>query len=573
MNSGINWSAGPGEPLVKLVKQLRENQAGTVYLIKTTCKRPDCRCALRNYDSLMLFPVLDTFMTLADWNYWHPVSKHQNFNFSKNLETQSKLILFKQCRGWFEVLNESHIATPYLTTLEQVRRTKSTMFLVRKDLRCQIAPDSLLIPEVYETVKHKELTFPSLSVEFLATASSPEILINAKIDFVRAGSILRLVTYLPNCIVKRGKKTKELGFLLFLECMSKESKSNIESANSKNSFRLIYLSVEDSTPSVYYPKLALSSLAGPENISGVHIISNLLRKFRLPLSIKPCPLVDQLANQQSKFGGDISNHNHNSKQGKVNLPRSNESSNISLYFSNPKLSNSFTAITPLVFTDNHYLRLHALYRGNILMIAPIVSPERLFLITPSMLEDHLFKMGTTKDQTYLNQMTNHRAQALHFLTIAHPMELLNYLIRHMEDVTCKPRDSCSSLLLKSNTSDNHELNEEELHQLYNEIDDIYFFIRTGYYPSKTRKSSQFGDNLHMSRSEMHLTSNQKFSKKSDELELKKIATTGVDAKNRLGFSKADELLAASLHPSTLNSNPSNFINTSSSRLQPKEYGI
>ncbi|CAH8620118.1 unnamed protein product [Schistosoma intercalatum] len=592
LQTGIYWHPGPPQPLSELMYEFRSGSPGTTYLIKAICKRSGCHCALRNYDSLMLYPVPDSTLASATWELWTAKDKNPRFPTS-SCEVQSKLILFRQCRGWYEVLNENHQPTPHITTLEQVRRTRASTFIVRQDMRCLVAPPNLVIPSSDERRELNDDTSPySIPSSLVTLACSPETLANSKPDFVRAGTLLRFIAYLPQCSVKRGKKTKDLGLILAVERSSCSKQSSIHSdlLPVRPLSRTIYLGVEDSTPAVFPPKLSLSVIAGPENISGVHLLSGLLRKFRLPLSVRPIPLPDS--------------YNYTSNTSSMRRP--------SLMNSNPKVTCGLVAVQPLSFTEKHFLRLHSLYRGDILIIAPVSSPERLFLITPSMLRDHSFQTGYTHDPTYALSMENHRIQACNFLAIAHAQETLNYLVRHMQDITREPRDSYTSRQQAKQRSDlmptpESYMTQEEIYKTYDEIDDIYFYIRHGYYPSKIRKPDDLNnktESISNTKLKSHKYSTNS-SHTSDDMP-GKMNCQKDGGLSRSNMATAEDLLAASLytpsyHDSTIppqqpisltrssnnnkivssnQHNINNMINatlatlaSSTYRVQPKEYGI
>ncbi|CAH8668344.1 unnamed protein product [Schistosoma rodhaini] len=592
LQTGIYWHPGPPQPLSELMYEFRSGSPGTTYLIKAICKRSGCHCALRNYDSLMLYPVPDSTLASATWELWTAKDKNPRFPTS-SCEVQSKLLLFRQCRGWYEVLNENHQPTPHITTLEQVRRTRASTFIVRQDMRCLVAPPNLVIPSSDDRRELKDDTSPyPIPSSLITLACSPETLANSKPDFVRAGTLLRFISYLPQCSVKRGKKTKDLGLVLAVErsSCSKQSSTHSDLLPVRPLSRTIYLGIEDSTPAVFPPKLSLSVIAGPENISGVHLLSGLLRKFRLPLSVRPIPLPDS--------------YNYTTNTSSMRRP--------SLMNTNPKVTCGLVAVQPLSFTEKHFLRLHSLYRGDILIIAPVSSPERLFLITPSMLRDHSFQTGYTHDPTYALSMENHRIQACNFLAIAHAQETLNYLVRHMQDITREPRDSYTSRQQAKQRSDlmptpESYMTQEEIYKTYDEIDDIYFYIRHGYYPSKIRKPDDLNnktESVSNTKSKTHKYSTNSSHASDDTPGKMNCQKDG--GLSRPNMATAEDLLAASLHtpshhdstitpqqPTSLtrssNNNKivssnqhsiNNVINatlatlaSSTYRVQPKEYGI
>lgn len=551
--TGIVWQPGSPKPLIDLMPDICSNGSGTAYLMKAICKRTGCRCALRNYDSLMLFTVPEASLASATWELWsHSGKSHGQFP-PTTCEVQARLILFRQCYGWYEVLNENHQAVPYLTTLEQVRRTRSTTFIVRQDLRCLVLPPSFVIPLINESRKTNE--GPSrtpFSSSVISHATAPETLSNSKPEIIRAGTLLRYITFLPRCPFKRGRKVKELGLILAVERSHGSLKQQVETNEkdgSKVSNRAFFIGTEDGTPAVFPSKIALSPVAGPENISGVHSLASILRKFRLPLSVRPVPMPDP-STLDSLDSGMFSNRSPMNPVAKT------------------KLACGLAAIQSLAFTERHFLRLLTIHRGAILIIAPVASPERLFLITPSMLKDHIFQIGSSQDPAYLSLLETHRIQASNFLATAHPQETLNYLVRHMQDITREPRDSYSSRLQVKPRPDlppppESYMTPEEIYKAYEELDEIYFYIRHGYYPSKSRKSDEYNQ----PRIESQVSSSRvpKTPISSNHLD----DVNHEDVSRAPNISTAEDLLAASI----TTTNMLNSINPATYRVQPKEYGI
>ncbi|KAF8565505.1 hypothetical protein P879_09410 [Paragonimus westermani] len=582
--SGINWDAEPLRPLEEIMPDFRKKPSGSTYLLRSVAQRSGCRCALCGHDSLLLFPVLDASLALANWNLWSPVTKgHGRFGHHERsqpfqtttTEIQSKLVVFRQCRGWYEVLNEDQQPIPHLTTVEQVRRAKPSTFLIRRDLRCLAAPPSLLIPPIKEARATGDgpqpPPFPS---SVIAIATAPETLMNSTSEVLPAGTLMHYVTYLPHCSVKRGRKIKELGLLLATirslgspMCRNKGG----DDASEVPPSRAYYIGLEDSTPAVFPPKFAISPVAGPENISGVHSLASILRKFRLPLSVRPIFMQDS-----STF-----------------VDRSPKESHMQpISFGNSSLLNcGLAAVQGLSFGDHNYLRLESVCRSDLLIISPVSSPERLFLITPSMLPDHVFQLGTSADPAFLRLLENHRLQATNFLAVAHPKETLNYLVRHMRDVTREQRDSYATRKnSKIRTSGRNsvpsvesQMTQEEIYRAYDEIDEIYFYIRHGYYPSKNRRPEtplkyESPQPINKSPKEQAGQATQPDVDSSP----KRGPTAAADSmqQSRTGMPTAEELLAASLGtPVRNNSFHSKWPNgsgtpvTSTYRVQPKEYGI
>ncbi|VDP74858.1 unnamed protein product [Echinostoma caproni] len=594
--SGILWCSEQPQPLEELVPRFRSNPPGSTYLTKAIAQRSGCRCALCGHDSLLLFPVLDTSLALASWASWSIPSKSHNrsaIGYDRNgvgptvatvTEVHAQLAVFRQCRGWYEVLNENQQAIPHLTTVEQFRRAKPATFLIRRDLKCLAAPPTLLIPPPNDVRPNPDgpppVAFPSSVV---AVATSPDTLNNSVSETIPAGTLMHLVTYLPHCQLKRGRKVKELGLILATKRVPgspiRRSPSGELSNGNNLPSRAYYIGLEDSTPALLPPKFSISPVAGPENISGVHSLASILRKFRLPLSVRPVYGTEGCGSFATDQTERLSN-------GSASVNR-NLSPNSTLF------QCGLAAVQGLQFTEKHFLRLQSLCRGDILIFAPITSPERLFLITPSMLRDHVFQLGSSSDPAYERLLEGHRLQSINFLASAHPRDSLNYLVRHMRDVTREPRESYatrktnrhkSESVRGSNTDSGvPDLTQEEMFQIYDDLDDIYFFIRHGYYPSKGRggdtpnRTSESNNIIRSAKNSFSGPSQQ--TANSDQSETELMSRKQDNSQTRTNMPTAEQLLAASLKtPIRNHSFQTRWSNGSGNaastyRIQPKEYGI
>lgn len=575
--TGIRWLSSNPRPLEEIVREFRNSSVRSATLIKAICERPGCRCAFRDHESLLAFIVTDASMALASWNTWAPAVRQGRFggydrmdySCSPTLKTEKKvdLIVFRQCQGWFEVLNESHQPIPHMTTVEQIRLINPpSPFLVRSDLKCLVAPAYLEAPtldDLKSRAANKGITTPFLS-RLVSLASSSETLANSTSTILPTGTLLHYVDYLPRCQVKRGRKWKEMGLILALDDSRNPQKSMTSTRSDGKQWEkdstqshLVYIGTEDGTPSVFPPKFSLSPVARPDNISGVHSLSSILYKFRLPVSVKPVGPCDST---NSAGGAGPSSADLWSKS-----------------TAERGIKCGLSAIPDLNFNDRSYLRLEALCRSDLLILSPVNNPERVFLSTPSMLHDHLFLNGTSEDPRYLQLLTEHQAHAAGFLARAHPKEQLNYLIRHMRDVTKVPRDSyvsrtnvtsSRSAFRDPSVAVEHQLTPEEIGKLYDQLDDIYFYIRHGYYPSHNRRP-ETSLRMDPSRPPTHTpaTSNSA----NDQLMHAELPS---NPPPRSGLLKAEELLAASLDaPVRRPSNHNRFATDSPHRGQPKEHGI
>lgn len=516
---GVHWPSYPPQPLVELLPKIRRCLGPqTTEFVRAICQRPSCRCHLRGHDTLMLFPIFDAVMCEATWEKIkeghgssrtgsHLLSRLQHGRLpGPSSETQAKLILFRQCRGWYEVINENFEPVPHWTTIDEVRRAKPMTFLVRRDLKCLLAPSSLWVPTFLNS-SEQDPTAPPVPVSsaIISEARDPGCIAKGSPFVLKPGTLLSYVDCLHGCTVSRGKKLKQLSLVLAVEKTRSTRPNDLATPR-----RLFYIGTEDASNQAIFPtKVALSPIAGPDNISGVHVLTSLLRKFRLPLSVVPVA-VPEYKSANGLGGSNWSSLSGNSDTVDYATAQSSKPVNI------------FPSVPGITFTDRTFIRLRELLRGDILIMAPVDAPDRLFLITPTLLQDHLFQIGFTEDTIYHRLAMGHRNRTLRFLTMAHPRDSLSYLLDYLKHITNKPRlmtptesetsvageltnrliagvmqhHEITSAMAKTIFSETGkdprtgpacELTPEQLDQAYDDMDDLYFFTRNGYFPAKSRQ--------------------------------------------------------------------------------------
>ncbi|VDL61718.1 unnamed protein product [Hymenolepis diminuta] len=584
--AGVRWSSDPPQPLVDILPKIRRGLAPpNTEFVRAFCQRQSCRCLLRGHDTLMLFPLFDAVLCEATWE---KIKESQSFSSSSSSrsashflsrfqhghssgpssETQANLIMFRQCRGWYEVMNENHEPVPHWTSVEEVRCAKPQAFLVRRDLKCLLAPSDLWLPS--QTAERLASTpnnngappLPPVSSRIVVEAANTKN-ITASTPFVlKPGTLLTYVDFLHDCTVTRGKKLRQISLILAVE----KSRTQRQSDASSSPRRLFYIGTEDSSSQAVFPtKLALSPIAGPENISGVHTLSSLLRKFRLPLSIVPVAVPER----KIHLGGIASS----------SLSLDSDSTNYATAQSS-KPVNIFPTVPGITFTDKTFIRLRGLLRGDIMIVAPVDAPDRFFLITPTLLQDHLFQIGFTEDDRYQRLALGHRNRTINFISMAHPRDSLEYLLVYLKNITNKPRivstvgknESVGRELwnrLKAGVLQTYEitpamakamyaetgrdpragpgsdLTPDELDLMYDEMDDLYFFTRNGYYPPKSRQRRL------KSTSSSQLVPSSMQQNIQQSTALPKNSLGGLSEFNRTsGIPSAEQLLAASLNIST-----------------------
>lgn len=212
-----------------------------------------------------------------------------------------------------------------------------------------------------------------------------------------------------------------------------------------------------------------SPLAGSENISGAHTFQSIMEKFRFPINVKPLFLVPPAAN--------------------------------------------------LPCTDRHFLQLTERHQLDLIFVTPISENKRLFIITPALFDDHVFTVGEflpasiTKyqlPQPVNHQIDSHQSKINDFFVKCHKYDSLSYLLKFAENISKVPQKFELGI-------------SSEFDEIYIEVEDIYFFIRNGFYPrnsilkasSKPKKSSSINEKSSLEETPV----------KSSETETETIATT------------------------------------------------
>ena len=580
--AGVRWSSDPPQPLVDILPKLRRGLAPpNTEFVRAFCQRPSCKCLLRGHDTLMLFPLFDAVLCESTWekikdspsfssssssrSASHFLSRLQHGHSSgPSSETQANLIMFRQCRGWYEVMNENFEPVPHWTTIEEVRVVKPQAFLVRRDLKCLLTPSDLWIPpqvcdnaaSIINNGKNNSNAAPPIPISsrIIVEAANPKTIAASTPYILKPGTILSYVDYIHDCTVTRGKKIKQVSLILAVE----KNRCQRQGETPSTPRKLFYIGTEDSSSQAVFPsKVALSPIAGPENISGVHTLSSLLQKFRLPLPIVPVAVPER----RSVQGGSNSS----------SLSVDSDSTNYATAQSS-KPVNIFPTVPGISFTDRTFIRLRGLLRGDIMIVAPVDVPDRFFLITPTLLQDHLFQIGFTEDDRYQRLAIAHKKRTINFISLAHPRESLEYLLVYLKNITNRQRiipstgknESVGKELwnrLKAGLLQTYEitpamakamyaetgrdpragpasdLTPEELDLMYDEMDDLYFFTRNGYFPPKSRQRrlKSIGGN------------SQSLSSQQQSLNASGLPT---EVPRSSGIPSAEQLLAASLNIST-----------------------
>lgn len=101
-----------------------------------------------------------------------------------------------------------------------------------------------------------------------------------------------------------------------------------------------------------------------------------------------------------------------------------------------------------------------------------------------MMESHQINIGTSLSSHYQRLLDQHSSRVEQFLLSCHPYEGLRYLLRHLIETT---NSRGSSKIDSTGTNQQQDpIQRSKLDKLFDEIEDIYYYVRTGRFPSHFR---------------------------------------------------------------------------------------
>ncbi|KAL5963676.1 hypothetical protein TSMEX_008594 [Taenia solium] len=492
-------------------------------LVRIECLKAGCKCVLKQEPALALKIVCGVSLVRGSWSSLQQQNSHGSHhpakwgsissaferlqpnrfsnscqssqcqtpldqplvpNTSNNNSSNDQIpLIFTSCSPfWFEILRQHNDASqgpevPCWNSGKALWKARPSMFLLRKQTKCVLSVSS-------------------------NGSRGPVTLDLDNVVHLHPGTVLRLIDC-KSCrlVSKNNPQCPPMSSLL--QCEVVGSKSLAKYASLANNLppddalywfasgpRLVYLPLDDKTVSFYPIATPPPNSRDNKNTgwahSGAHSVLNLLSYFPLPLTVRP-----------------VMEHS---------------------------LANWLTSSSPCIRDGNAGLHLTSCYHGDLVFLEPIADcgpaavtnnngvgtaggNSRFFVVTAEMLSQHRFILATPQSsQLHARELKTHASRVAHFLAAFHPACGLNYLLKYLEDVThCSSvgpphrpltetlgplggegtvashtavASIAASMLLYLDTDDRDRF--PDLHALYDDLDDIYQYVRTGRLPSKQR---------------------------------------------------------------------------------------
>ena len=487
-------------------------------LVRIECLKAGCKCVLKQEPALALKIVCGVSLVRGNWSSLQAQGSHHTTRWSSLSSALERLqanrpssnscqpsqypnptdqfsacnngsndqipLIFTSCSPfWFEILKQRNDTfqrpdIPSWTSGKALWKSRPSMFLLRKQTKCILSVSS-------------------------NNSRGPVTLDLDNVVNLHPGTVLRLVDC-KSCRLVSKINSDYPPTAPLLQCEVVGSKSLAKYASLANNLppddalywfasgpRLVYLPLDDKTVSFYPISTPPPNSRDNKNTewaySGAHSVLTLLSHFQLPLTVRP-----------------VMDHS---------------------------LANWLTSNSPSIREGNAGLHLTSCYHGDLVFLEPIADcgpaamatansngngsngNSRFFVVTAEMLSQHRFILATPQSsQFYSRELKTHASRVAHFLAAFHPACGLNYLLKYLEDVThCssvgpshRPLTETLGPLGGEGTVASHtavasiaasmllhlEIDERskspDLHALYDDLDDIYQYVRTGRLPSKQR---------------------------------------------------------------------------------------
>ncbi|KAK4468921.1 hypothetical protein MN116_007587 [Schistosoma mekongi] len=445
-------------------------------LVQIECRKPGCRCVLKNERALAMKIVPGVTLVQAEWllpnstftnaekSPSYPTSQNATNITSTNrsIYTQNiqngnqvkpplshSVVLTSCCPSWFELVQRSFIGpldngpqicpeVPVWSSCKAVWRARPKFILLRKDTQCLFATNAQsLIMSSAELLKKDDRSTLTLDAD--------------NIGNLRPGTVLQLIDCRSCRLVH--KEDQHSSYRLstryrskpvsMLQCSVVGGKAlaaiasrvtNLSSQDALNWFstgpRLVYLSL--ASKSIMCSPVKITSTLNTHNPNknsnhskllcnetdynnGVHSILSLLSTYRLPLITRP---VVGLRSSEWFFMGKLTNHSLITSSDTVNM--------------------------------HSLLQIFSCHHGDLIFLEPLsdctgsiyqneindTMKSRFFVVTTDMLLHHNFLVADTQTcQVYNQQLETHAFRVSHFLAACHPVQGLTYILKHLEDIT------------------------------------------------------------------------------------------------------------------------------------------
>ncbi|CAH8597803.1 unnamed protein product [Schistosoma intercalatum] len=452
-------------------------------LVQIECRKPGCRCVLKNERALAMKIVPGITLVQAEWLLPNSVvssseksrlnhtSQHTVNNTSNNKIAYNQslpnfnqiksscphsVVLTSCCPSWFELVRRNVIGpsdngpqicpeVPVWSSCKAVWRAKPKFILLRKDTQCLFATNT------------QSLTMSS--TELLKKDDRSTITLDAdNIGILRPGTVLQLI----DCrLCRLVHKEDQISYRLSARHRSKpvsmlqcavvggkalaalaSSITNLSSQDALNWFstgpRLVYLSL--ASKSIMCSPVKTTSTVSVNNNYGNHIKNSSQIK---------------LSGNETDYGiFDNGVHSILSLLSTYRLPlitrpvvglRSSE------WFFMGKCTNHSLISNPDSVNMHSLLQIFSCHHGDLIFLEPLSDctksvyqnessneaiKSRFFVVTTDMLLHHNFLVADSQTcQAYQQQLEIHAFRVSHFLAACHPVQGLTYILKHLEDIT------------------------------------------------------------------------------------------------------------------------------------------
>ncbi|XP_018653439.1 hypothetical protein Smp_163950 [Schistosoma mansoni] len=452
-------------------------------LVQIECRKPGCRCVLKNERALAMKIVPGITLVQAEWLLPNSVvsngeksrSHHSSqnavnntsnnkvaYNQSVPIVNQMKssyshsVVLTSCCPSWFELVRRNVIGpsdngpqicpeVPVWSSCKAVWLAKPKFILLRKDTQCLFATNT------------QSLTMSS--TELLKKDDRSTITLDAdNIGILRPGTVLQLIDCRSCRLVH---KEDQISYRLSARHRSKpvsmlqcaivggkalaalaSSITNLSSQDALNWFnngpRLVYLSL--ASKSIMCSPVKTTSTINintnyrnhnknsshiklPGNETDYNIFDNGVHSILSLLSTYRLPLITRpvvgLHSSEWFLMGKYTNHSSISNSDSINM--------------------------------HSLLQIFSCHHGDLIFLEPLSDctksiyqnessnegiKSRFFVVTTDMLLHHNFLVADSQTcQAYQQQLEIHAFRVSHFLAACHPVQGLTYIIKHLEDIT------------------------------------------------------------------------------------------------------------------------------------------
>ncbi|THD27349.1 hypothetical protein D915_001921 [Fasciola hepatica] len=448
-------------------------------LVRIECRKPGCRCVLKNEPALALKIVSGVTLVQGRWllpsksgpksplnlTIYNPNagSKSRNglpFSFTDASADVSPVVLTSCCPSWFELISRPssrdspHVQCPEVpiwSSGKALWRAKPRFFLLRKPVQCLVGAVNQPLTTSVADVYKPDAAGCNLDASNTIT--------------LRAGTVLELLdcracrlmqhdssgtTSNASVHLGAGLLSRHRGKTLpMLQCAIVGAKALVPVASVATDLsmkdglqwladgpRLVYLSLDSKSISCSPVAthntqqsdcrqniVPLKSFNTCPSSVGVHSLFSLLSASKLPALVRPLTGL-----------------------------RPNE------WFPLEKADCRF--VSPWEFSsvaDTPLLLLDMCYHGDLIFLEPLTdcvdpmhhddsrnlvgqsrssSTSRFFVVTPDMLAQHNFFLADAATTVqYTNPLELHACRVAHFLAACHPAQGLAYLMKHLEDIS------------------------------------------------------------------------------------------------------------------------------------------